>query len=591
DDRFPNAVGQLSVPVSIKKQLRPHQIEGVTFLWNAISGHSKVEQVSPHVHDTAISKGCILGDAMGLGKSLMTIATICALNKAKRDSRFVVVCPSSLVKNWASEFDKWIGIAGQPKRVIMRGGAEGVSQMKAFNVVKPNCQSEVLIISYDLFRMNVEIVKNIQKVALLVVDEGHKLKNTNGSLYSIANFVCPGVLGDLTTFRRDYERPIAALNSRSCTPKQKKQGLLASQILDQIIKCIMIRRLQKDVLEKYLPPRYEYLVFCRPTKEQCNLYKRVTAQYKEANTGIQGPSPEALTALIGLRKVCTHPQLLSGTENSEPESAPFCVGASGKLTVLEDLLQKIRQVEPMDKVIIVSNFTATLDFVENAILKPAGNMPFLRLDGSVASTDRQSIVDTFNRTSAARNFVLTLSAKAGGVGLNLIGSNRLILVDPDWNPSTDIQAMARIYRQGQKKPCYIYRLFTSGSVEEVIYQRQLKKGGLVALTVDNAAESVKGKASHGLSLEELQGCFTLKECACDTSTKVAHWPGYDGATSLQNCQDKVLVALASKEDSIKTLAFVHTVGEVAPGDSGNEAVVEEGGGEEESSDDGFEFDD
>ena len=111
---------------------------------------------------------------MGLGKTLMTIATICALHKQNRDSRFVVVCPSSLVKNWASEFDKWIGIAGQPKRIVMNGGAAGVAQMKAFNVLKPinSCQSEVLIISFDLFRMNVDVVKNIKKVALLVVDEG-----------------------------------------------------------------------------------------------------------------------------------------------------------------------------------------------------------------------------------------------------------------------------------------------------------------------------------------------------------------------------------------------------------------------------------
>lgn len=89
--------------------------------------------------------------------------------------RFVVVCPSSLVKNWAREFDKWIGIAGQPKRIIVKGGAEGVAQMKAFNVLKPNSQSEVLIISYDLFRMNVELLEHIKKVALLVVDEGNDI--------------------------------------------------------------------------------------------------------------------------------------------------------------------------------------------------------------------------------------------------------------------------------------------------------------------------------------------------------------------------------------------------------------------------------
>ena len=259
--------------------------------------------------------------------------------------------------------------------------------------------------------------------------------------------------------------------------------------------------------------------------------------------------------------------------------------------VLEELLRQIRQVEPTDKVVIISNFTSTLDLVESAVLKRAENMSFVRLDGSVASADRQSIVNTFNRTSAARTFAMTLSAKAGGCGLNLVGGNRLILLDPDWNPSTDIQAMARIYRQGQKKPCYIYRLFTSGSVEEVIYQRQLKKGGLAALAVDTAAKSLKGKTSDSLTLEELQDCFTLKEVACDTSIKVGRWPEYMGVASLQNCVDKVLTAIASKKDSTKTLAFVHTVGEAEQGRSDEVAVEEEDEKGEDSSDDEFEFDD
>jgi SNF2 family DNA or RNA helicase len=617
DNFFHGAVGKLSVPCSIKRELRPHQVQGVTFLWNALNGHSKIEQVSPHCDSDLVYRGCILSDEMGLGKTLMTIGTICALQKQDRNSRFVVVCPSSLVKNWAREFDKWIGIAGQPKRIIVRGGTDGVAQMKAFNVLKPNSQSEVLIISYELFRLNVELLKNIKKVSLLVVDEAHRLKNTNGSLtmsalesmpcgarlcltatpiqnsladaYSIVNFVCPGVLGDLATFRKDYERPISALNSRSCISAQTQRGTKASQVLDRIIKCIMLRRLQKDILENYLPPRSEFLLFCQPTREQCDLYRRVTAQYKGMDASDHGPSPEALTALITLRKVCSHPQLVEqDIAYNQRKATVFDIGVSGKLVVLEALLQQIRNLEPMDKVVIVSNFTTTLELVENAILKPSENMRFLRLDGTTPSANRQSIVDTFNRTSATTTFALTLSSKAGGVGLNLIGSNRLILVDPDWNPSTDIQAMARIYREGQKKPCFIYRLFTSGSVEEVIYQRQLKKEGLSALVVDKD-EPLKGKASHSLSAEELRDCFTLKECACDTSIKVGNWPDYNGVDSLQNCHDKALVAVASSDNFITSLAFVHTVGETThkPRKKRAEVVVERQG--DESSDEEFEF--
>jgi hypothetical protein len=202
---FPGAVGNPDVPHCIKKVLQPHQIEGVSFLWNCLTGHGKVSQISPHCiphgdgeEQQDIFRGCILGDgtflrfwvamlvigriyflfsqiwvAMGLGKSLMTIAIICALHRQNRGERFAVVCPSSLVENWATEFDKWVGKACQPKRVIIKGGKEGIRQMKTFSIVKPKYQSEVLILSYDLFRINQNCLKDIKRIGLLVVDEGN----------------------------------------------------------------------------------------------------------------------------------------------------------------------------------------------------------------------------------------------------------------------------------------------------------------------------------------------------------------------------------------------------------------------------------
>ena len=324
------------------------------------------------------------------------------------------------------------------------------------------------------------------------------IQNNLTDMYTIINFVCPGVLGDLSTFRKEYERPISASSSRNCTSEQKRRGAEASKILDEITKSLMLRRLQKDVLNKFLLPRQVFLLFCQPTKHQCRLYKKITCQ-QTGHSSDKGPSPEALTALIGLRKICTHPKLFKhwdGNTNTvqSKDRNNLRIDLSGKLMVLDDLLHAIQKEAPTDKVVIVSNFTSTLTVIEDAILKPA-QMSFLRLDGSITSVNRQPLVDTFNRTSASANFALTLSSKAGGVGLNLIGSNRLIMVDPRlvskidesksryyrlWkknsefhsfivnfrNPATDIQAMARIYRQGQKKACYVYRLFTSGTVEE-----------------------------------------------------------------------------------------------------------------------------
>ena len=124
---------------------------------------------------------------------------------------------------------------------------------------------------------------------------------------------------------------------------------------------------------------------------------------------------------------------------------------------------------------------------------------WLRLDGSTQSEKRMQIVNSFNSTKS-QDFIFLLSSKAGGCGLNLIGANRLIMIDPDWNPSTDEQAMARIWRDGQKKNVYIYRLVGCGTIEEKIFQRQIVKTGLSKSTLDE--KSLKSQFSTEM-LKEL----------------------------------------------------------------------------------------
>ncbi|VEU43372.1 unnamed protein product [Pseudo-nitzschia multistriata] len=624
---FPGAVGNPVVPHSISSRLRPHQVEGVEFLWNCLTGNGAVGERSPHVGgegaQRASTRGCILGDGrwlrrvrpltreffatrpslavwfptatrsgtpeMGLGKTLMTIATISALHRQKRTSRFVVVCPSSLVGNWEREFDKWLGKVGLPKRVVVRkGGEEGLSRLRAFHAIKPGNPSEVLIVSYDLFRTKAAILEKVRGVALLVVDEGHRLKNTAGSLtmtaleslpcearlcitatplqnnlgdvYTIATFVCPGVLGDLPTFRREYERPIKAASRKNPTAEQKRAGREASRVLEGILGSILLRRLQRDVLRKSLPPKSTVLLFCRPTREQRELYETTAGGHAGG-----GRSTEHLVALSGLRKICTHPGLLAPGDCAGRRSGPGGSGASGKLSVLRRLVEAIRELAPNDKIVVVSNFTSTLALVEETVLGPL-ELGFLRLDGSLGGPERQPLVDAFNRTSADTNFALTLSSRAGGVGLNVTGANRLVMVDPDWNPATDVQAMARIYREGQKKPCFVYRLFTTGTIEEVILQKQIQKESLATSTVDRARASGKDDGSR-LNADELKDCFTLKDeaCRCDTRRKMGNWPDYGGAASLadRGCTDPVLLAVAAGEerDGSPVLSFVHVVEE------------------------------
>jgi len=343
-DPFPGAIGQITVPTSIQNVLRPHQREGIAFLWNCLTG------VSPHLKRLAeeISEGddkervnfngAILADEMGLGKTLMTISTIYALNRKNRDQRFIVVCPSSLVSNWAKEFDKWLGKASQPKRVVIdKGGEDALRQIKGFVPIKPTL-TEVLIISYEIFRMHSKILRKSDKIQLMVVDEGHRLKNTAGSLtlsalnslkcqarllisgtplqnnlseyYNIVQFVNPGLLGDLNSFRRNFERPISLANSKQATQAQKAEGNSQAKALEKLTSTFMIRRLQKEVLKTLLPPRNEFLLFAKPAQIQCDIYESLTANIQIEGVSNSGATEDVLTLLMKLRKVCTHPDLL-----------------------------------------------------------------------------------------------------------------------------------------------------------------------------------------------------------------------------------------------------------------------------------------
>lgn len=395
--------------------------------------------------------------------------------------------------------------------------------------------------------MNSSILCQAQNIGLLVLDEGHRLKNTNGSLtlsaleslncnarlvitgtpiqnnlsefYNLANFANPGILGDLKSFRRVFDKPISAANNKHATRFQKEEGRRVSNELESITSTFMIRRLQKDILKSLLPPRSEFLLFCRPTGVQCDLYRNFTSQ----STTMTDPLP----LLTKLRKLCTHPKLLETDSSYNENMIPDCT-ESGKLHVLELLLESIRRNSPDDKVVVVSNFTSALSLIEEGIINKRG-WPSLRLDGTVEQSSRQSLVDSFNRGEIEHSFIFLLSSKAGGCGLNLCRANRLVMVDGDWNPASDLQAMARIYRQGQTKSSFIYRLHTSGTVEEVIYQRQTQKNNLATFSED-VKESSRGSPdskSTRFTPEELRDCFTLKDCDCDTKSKIGRgWLNY-----------------------------------------------------------------
>lgn len=228
-----------------------------------------------------------------------------------------------------------------------------------------------------------------------------------------------------------------------------------------------------------------------------------------------------------LRQLCNAPELLctDADPTSDSSTASLLRAAesvyetgrahralreSGKLAVLHTLLTSVRK-HTDDRVIVVSNFTSTLDLLQRYCNEQ--RFPTLRLDGKTKQDARAKLVAQFNRNDGSDQepFVFLLSSRSGGVGLNLIGANRLVLFDSDWNPSTDRQAMARIHRDGQTKPCFIYRLLLVGTMDEKMYQRQITKIGLSDALVGSDTHSAEQASTVGdsFSQEEIKDIFTM----------------------------------------------------------------------------------
>ncbi|KAF5399293.1 Dna repair and recombination protein rad54 [Paragonimus heterotremus] len=399
----------------------------------------------------------------------------------------------------------------------------------------------ILIISYETFRLHATALHK-GKVGLVLCDEGHRLKNSENQTYqalvqlnctrrvllsgtpiqndlleyfSLIHFVNQGLLGTAAEFRRRFETPILRGRDADATEEEQKEGEEKLQELLLIVNRCIIRRTQA-LLTKYLPVKIEQVVCCNLTASQRSVYtdfvsrmaREVAERLKTADEGgirgISGLSGSSLASITLLKKLCNHPDLVydkmrTNTEgflnalshfpadykgSLESNATPFRPDLSGKFQVLDYLLALIR-TSTSDKVVLISNYTQTLDLFER-LCQMRGYI-YVRLDGTMTIKKRAKIVDLFNDPKS-EYFIFMLSSKAGGCGLNLIGANRLVMFDPDWNPANDEQAMARIWRDGQKKQCYIYRLISTGTIEEKMLQRQAHKKALSSCVVDQQEE-------------------------------------------------------------------------------------------------------
>jgi DNA excision repair protein ERCC-6 len=368
-----------------------------------------------------------------------------------------------------------------------------------------------------------------------ILDEGHKIRNPNTGiticckelrtphrlilsgtpmqnnlteLWSLFDFVFPMRLGTLVNFRNQFEFPIRQGGYANATNLQVQTAAKCAEMLKEAISPYLLQRFKVDVAAD-LPKKSEQVLFCRLTKVQRTAYE--TFLDSEEMKLIFNGRRQVLYGVDILRKICNHPDLQNRKELAS-KSGYGNASKSGKMQVVKSLLELWRDTG--HKTLLFAQHRMMLDIME-IFIKSLSGFRYRRMDGDTPIQNRQRMVDEFNTDPGLHVFLLT--TKVGGLGVNLTGADRVIIYDPDWNPSTDVQARERAWRLGQKREVTIYRLMTAGTIEEKIYHRQIFKQFLTNKILKDP------KQRQTFQMSDLHDLFTLGgDGPTETSTLFKH---------------------------------------------------------------------
>ena len=477
---------EIFIPENMDKILRDYQKIGFRWLKVLDSYHF----------------GGILADDMGLGKTLQVISIVLDyVQKSGKDRKTtIVVSPSSLTLNWKNEVQKF---APDLKIQVIRGNAverkEIISNIENYDIV---------ITSYDLLKRDISIYNEKNYCFKYVIaDEAQYMKNSNtqnakaikklnaetrfaltgtpienslAELWSIFDFVMPGYLFSYKKFKSLYETPIV-----------KEQDEQAMKKLKMLIEPFILRRNKTDVLTE-LPEKTITVVNNQMEQEQELIYLSYLSKIKkevaeEINmNGFEKSQIKILAGLTRLRQICCHPGLFLKDYKGMSSKLSQC------MEIMDDAIQSNH------KILLFSGYTSMFEIIEKQLRTM--NIKYFKLTGNTKVDERIALVDEFNTNPDIKVFLISL--KAGGTGLNLTGADMVIHYDPWWNQSAENQATDRAYRIGQKNNVQVYKLITSNSIEEKIYELQQKKANLV----DNML-STKTSFINKFSKDEIMSLF------------------------------------------------------------------------------------
>ncbi|KAJ1903164.1 putative ATPase, partial [Coemansia sp. IMI 209127] len=511
----------------------------------------------------------ILADEMGLGKTLQTIAFLCFLRERKVWGPFLIVVPLSTLSNWVSEFYRF---SPETPVLLYHGTPDERAALRKKHLRRLDRNFPVVVTTYEISMRDRQA---LQRFAwkFIIVDEGHRIKNMNcklvrelksyqsanrllltgtplqnslAELWSLLNFLLPDIFNDLDSFQEWFDLG----DIGQTEPGDEKEGATVSHEtssrvvakLHQILQPFLLRRLKVDV-EKFLPPKREYLISCPMTPLQFEYYQAVRgpdlrgfleskmlAQSAISTPATPGtPSTERTAVedefaamdsedtapppvrgrremteksllpeekgssrvrqmnlnfrLMQQRKVCQHPYIFDfPVKHPEDPESEFLIDEQIVRTSGKFLV--LDRLLPVlfakgHRVLIFSQFASVLNVLE--CYAELRCWDFCRIDGSVAQTDRQDAIVRFNTHPEIPLFFLT--TRSGGLGINLTSADTVIIFDSDWNPQQDLQAQDRVHRIGQKRPVIVYRLAIAGSCENAMIKRARAKRKLEKLVI------------------------------------------------------------------------------------------------------------
>jgi superfamily II DNA or RNA helicase len=473
-------IESLAAPIGLAATLRPYQAQGVAFLQRL----------------RMAGTGGVLADEMGLGKTLQTIAHVCIEREQGRlDAPVLVVAPTTLIGNWLREVARFapglraVVLHGCERRSRWAGVAQAHVVITTYAVVVRDedrfAQTPFHLVILD----EAQAIKNARSQARRALERiptkgrialtGTPVENHTGELWSLFDWLVPGLLGSEVAFRRFWRQPIEE--------RGDNERLVA---LRELVAPYVLRRLKRDVARE-LPPKTEILAPVEIGGKQRELYEaiRLAAHADVRRTirakGLASSAIAILGALTKLRQICCDPRLL----------AMDCVHGVRESAKLEALLGMVaEQLSGGHRILVFSQFTSMLALVDEA-LSDRG-IRHLSLTG--ATRDRQRVVDAFEE---GRADVFLISLKAGGTGLNLTSADTVVHYEPWWNPAAQAQATDRTYRIGQRRPVFVHHLYVAGSVEERVLALAHKKRSLSTALFD------EGASAGGLSEVEVEALF------------------------------------------------------------------------------------